>query len=262
METSLRSRGFLVGGLVCALIGCALGEDSVQSALLDYSSDGFCVRVPIDLHQAGAPLDKEPDFGSRRVVRGRLPGLGCGKSGMEFAWVKSKRALYLDLDRDRDLSDETGLCAEGEDPDWQPFRNISVAVPSCAVTVPHRIDLTFSNLGQGQQAELSFRSGWNGDIELGGQVWQVAVVDNLDGKIDGQDVLSLTPKSTGTHSPIALRPDMPVPQELFLDGRNYRVRLDFEERLQDLPAGEGPAVSLRACFQEASCVLWLCPFYG
>ena len=73
---------------------------------LEYVEDGFRLGVAADVLTDTQRFEKEPDLGERAIVRGRLL-TGTGEdSWTGFAWDRSKGTLYLDLNRNRDLTDD------------------------------------------------------------------------------------------------------------------------------------------------------------
>jgi hypothetical protein len=83
-------------------------------------------------------------------------------------------------------------------------------------------------------------SGWTGTFDLDGAPWTLGIVDNLDGRIDDHDLLSLSTQKGTQRTPFA--DDCPVPRTLFFAGHTFRLDFAFKS----LP----PEVVLEATLTE------------
>jgi hypothetical protein len=66
-----------------------------------------------------------------------------------------------------------------------------------------------------------------GDFELEGQQWIFGIVDNLDGRIDGEDRLFIRDSRQTRRMPLIS--NCPVPQTLFFSGHTFRLDFMFKQ---------------------------------
>lgn len=130
------------------------------------------------------PFLKEPDFGRHRIVRGAF---GCGVVTNEFipfAWDQTANRLYLDLNGNRDLTDDAEATYAGEyDGQLQLFPRVMLNFNTPSGRHRYLVDL---RLGGFTTAQLSgtyvLRCFWHGRVELGGRPYQIGLVENPDAK--------------------------------------------------------------------------------
>ena len=174
------------------------------------------------------PFLKEPDFGRHRVVRGAF---GCGVRTNEFipfAWDQTANRLYLDLNGNRDLTDDAGATYAGEyDGQLQLFPRVKLNFNT--PSGPHRylVDL---RLGGSTTAQLSgtylLRCFWQGRVELGGRPYQIGLIENPDAKALADQVRYLLFRSWDARTePIRLNPGTPHtihwPKMVHLAGQSF-----------------------------------------
>jgi hypothetical protein len=212
---------------------------------LAYTTGAAALDVGIDLKDREVVFRKEPDFGGRRVIRGAIP-TGAGKADfLGFALDVEKRELYLDANRNLDLTDDPAGAVSAEDIDaYLEFKRLSFESAVGTASVPHVFDLVCYDAGGTPSCEVRIRSGWQGELDLWGEKWQLAVADNLDGVIDGNDVFTL--RKTGPDADRAEIPDadqFPATSNLCLNGHAYHLTFGF--------AGGGPSSRLEVAFAPA-----------
>ena len=82
---------------------------------LKWQEHGTGGSVPVQLDRQ-EPFEKEPDFGRRDILRGELSfGPPEHPEQMGFAWDKGDGKLYVDLNRDGDLTNDPNGMLETED---------------------------------------------------------------------------------------------------------------------------------------------------
>ncbi len=123
---------------------------------------------------------REPDFGRRRVVRGRF---GFGERTNEFtrfAWDQSANCLYVDLNGNGDLTDDAGTPWAGEfEGNSQFFPGVKLNLQNALGRRSYLVDLRLYAYAPAQvQAVCALRSLWQGRLELGQHAYQVGVVEN------------------------------------------------------------------------------------
>jgi hypothetical protein len=141
-----------------------------------------------------APFNKEPTFAKRSVVRGVLKFGNSADQFVGLVWDYTEHKLYLDLNRNRDLTDDGVRVSEhrndGGNYYYQTFTNLLFSFKT--PMGEHRVlaDLHLYNYGHEPSASASVRSFWEGKISLDGQEWQIGLVEtsvflNRPGSADG-----------------------------------------------------------------------------
>jgi hypothetical protein len=205
------------------------------------------LQIPLDWQewsQSSGPLDtytlrfspeikpflKEPDFGRHRVVRGAF---GCGVRTNEFisfAWDQTANRLYLDLNENRDLTDDAEATCAGEyDGQVQLFPRVKLNFNTPSGRHRYLVDL---RLGGTTTAQLSgtyvLRCFWHGRVELGGRPYQIGLVENPDTKTLADQTRYLLFRAWGARTePIRLNPGTPHtvhwPQRVHLAGQSFSL---------------------------------------
>ena len=136
--------------------------------------------------ESGAAFSKEPVYSGPGVFRGLLRLGNDTNAFMPFAWDERQRRLYLDLNRNRDLTDDPAGVFTATGRDLQLFRDILLEFPSKQGPYQVRVDAhVFGQGGPGGKVRvfLYVRSLWDGAVELNGKKWYVAVIDRPDGRL-------------------------------------------------------------------------------
>jgi hypothetical protein len=162
---------------------------------------------------------KEPDFGNDRVLRRALV-FGPGTDDfIGFAINVSRRTLYLDLNRNLNLTDDPQGIYKGTGATRATyFRDVRLNLREDGVDRSYSL---FMNLLGQNLYSVIVTSCYQGNIELQGRKWKVTVSDNLDAEIDRRDRFVIGPADGGSGALYA--DSMPVPKKLLLGGVHYRV---------------------------------------
>jgi hypothetical protein len=249
----------ILGVLFCATTAAGEAEQPTEHVFrLKYTEGDFFLPLP-GLEDREVEFVDEPAYKERReVVRGVLPTGREKKEYVGFAWDGRKGKLYVDLNRNLDLTDDPPVAYEGTRRDFfGEAARLNVTRAGC--NVAYLVDMSF----YGEFLEVGVRSGWSGEVELGGRRWMLEVVDNLDGVIGSEDmfVLRTADSKVGPSSATAGDPEnspfrqeavpglgaldafrmvslyeqgmtnpdrMEVPERLSFDGASYDVAFAFE----------------------------------
>ena len=232
-----------VGVSVGSLFAAAGDEHSFELA---WQAEGFSDFMEASLDRS-EPFSKEPDLGSRDVLRGEL---SFGPSGHEeqmgFVWDKLEGKLYVDLNRDGDLTnDPNGVLISDEPRQSQYYHQNFPVFPlsfSMDLGVHHyRLRASMQSYGNRyKHAQFYVDSGYSGKTELCGKQWMVSVNDKLTGAIQQGNQLSVFSTDKSVSNSINL---LPLPKSIFLDGRCYDVSFDFKK-------SENPSPSLWCTLRE------------
>ena len=177
-------------------------------------------------------IEKAPETKGAKPVYGALQ---LGKERMELAWDKAQRKLYLDLNRNQDLTDDPGgvfsASAKGS---YQTFRNIHLSATDEGGEWRFLVDLNLHEFGRSRlNGYASLRSFYAGKVELAGRSWQVGLVKRSVDRVGADESVTLLfrPWEDCTQSfslydrsadTFALR------KKLFLQNQAYSTRTSFE----------------------------------
>jgi hypothetical protein len=156
---------------------------ATNTVLLEYRETASSVmNWVVSLGTQTVPFRKEPATAPGKIVRGILNFAGGASNSLPLLWQRDAGKLYLDLNRNRDLSD---------DPDgffsarvarltaYQTFTNVHL--PFNTVFGPHQVlaDINFYEYGPRPGCTMSMRSFWQGKVSLQGRDWQVGILPNM-----------------------------------------------------------------------------------
>jgi hypothetical protein len=238
---------FLVGLSFCAAALPEEGEEeqAKHTFRLKYKEVDFSVHVDTRFGLEGREVDfkREPEFSGHDIVRWSLRRRSqAATEFIGFAWDSAAGKLYLDLNRNLDLTDDPNGIFEGKD-GW--FRDVRFDIERGSMRVPCVIDLAIRRDPRGWvSCDAFIRSVWQAEIELNGNKWWFAVQDDMDGEIDHRDrVLFRSNEESFRSVPNEVRgnlaqvpasetlvpPDsLPLMQRLSFDGASYDLELAFE----------------------------------
>ena len=135
----------------------------------------------------GAHFKKEPVFNGHNVFRGFFCFGKDTNQSIPFAWDNEQRKLYVDANRNGDLTDDAPGGYTAEDKSLELFRGVRLEFPSPQGTYQVLVDAHVFGQSAGQVPKprvfLYVRSLWEGGVELNGQKWYLAVIDGLNGRI-------------------------------------------------------------------------------
>src|ERR1035437_4851803 len=131
--------------------GAAPAEPAAASPPVSYTfdlnyqeTDEVLVSGSVGIRLQSAPFQKEPALPGQNVFRGSLQWRTLPKQATPFIWDKGRGRLYLDLNRNRDLTDDPkGIFASASRDDRQTFTNIHLVLPIGAGDRPVRLQLEF-----------------------------------------------------------------------------------------------------------------------
>ena len=131
------------------------------------------------------PFQKEPALPGQNVYRGTLLWGTRPEQAMPFIWDKGRGQLYLDLNRNHDLTDDPkGILASAARGDSQSFTNIHLVLPTATGDRSVRLQMNFNSYQAGTvRAYAGLCSYWGARVNLLGTDWQIGLVESVpDGK--------------------------------------------------------------------------------
>jgi len=244
MFRTFEVRRFLTACLTLATSVCFAAAPGEPSGTTPPSSERL-LQVPLEWQEwaeSSGPLDsytlrfspeikpflKEPGFGRHRVVRGAL---GCGARTNEFipfAWDQSANRLYLDVNGNRDLTDDAEATYAGEyEGQLQLFPRVKLDFNTPSGRHRYLVDLRLGGLTTAQlSGTYMLRCFWQGRVELGGRPYQIGLIENPDAKTLADQARYLLFRAWDARAePIRLNPGTPHtihwPKMVHLAGQSF-----------------------------------------
>jgi hypothetical protein len=152
------------------------------TADLNYQeTDEVLVSRGVGVKLQTAPFSKEPALPGQNVFRGSLLWGPRPEQAMFFIWDKGRGRLFLDLNRNRDLTDDpNGRFASAARNDNQSFTNVHLVLPAATGNRALRLQLDFSSYQGGSMGvSAGLCSYWQARLSLHGKEWQFGLVENL-----------------------------------------------------------------------------------
>jgi hypothetical protein len=221
------------------------GEFRQHAFCLEYHRDFTSWRVPSSINRTSAAFDKEPPFDGREVHRRMLARNPDTDQSFGLAWDALFNVLHIDLNGNQDLTDDpAGAFPDCRGPDCfgEP---IEFQLLFKTGRMPYHLEPRLALRRGWLHAAPLMRSGWVGRFELHGTSWEMAYMDDMDGRVSPNDGLFLRPAPT-TDTPFDPLGDqvldLAMARHLHLNGVLYDVDLAFEHG--------GPAPRLHVTLTE------------
>ncbi len=233
----------LVLGLVVCLLSLPVRAQTTAGGTtlsfpMQYLEKGGNLLTSIDPGKQEVKFRKEPDFGKDKILRRALT-VGPGQSDfVGFAVDLTKRVLYLDLNQNLDLTDDPqgvfkAITSSG---DLVYFREVALKLTKKGTERSYVLDPFYFYNG-GSSNYIGVRSCYRADFELQGQKYRLEVQDNLDGELNRRDQFLIAPISGNAEADksVSIFSQMPVPEKLYLGGRQYRLGFSFGQGTETAP---------------------------
>jgi hypothetical protein len=238
---------FMLAGVLGALaLRVALAQAAVGGSYLPDVPREVVLRPEVvphsleGLHQnltkPNKPFLKEPETSPHHVFRSLLHVGQDTNNPVALIWDQPRQKLYLDLNRNLDLTDDPGGVFSSTNKGLnQVFTNVTVRVRTAAGFQPVILDFHCSTAASGGSASthLISHSLWQAKVTIAGQEWQVAALDNLSGQEGpaAAKFLLLRPWSARTsHVSFYDRTSgiVPLPGRLFWLGQAFQLERRFD----------------------------------
>jgi hypothetical protein len=229
---------FCPGEILRAAEGAPAGSSSSNATLvsLDYQETGYSVNNwSVSLKTQTSPFKKEPGALSGKIVRGVLNFAGESSNAMRFLWQRDARKLYLDLNRNEDLTDDPSgvfLAGAAQPVTYQAFTNVHLDYNTASGRCRVLADLNFYDYGPptGLMCTIAARSFWQGKVTLQGRDWQAGIVPTVwdaSGFLQNSRlVLRPWEKRTepfNTGDGLLASVPFPLSRKVFVDGHAYQM---------------------------------------
>jgi|GEM_PF-2460478 len=209
---------------------CAASMVSAAEYVFDltWQDSGFGENLRSD-QDRNEPFAKEPESSGGRVYRGHVWLGEEGPSG--FIWLKQDKKLYVDLNRDGDLTnDPNGMLdentREGYSNSEHEFEPITIERQTECGTLRYVIDVRVSNYNESYfYPYFALRSGFKGTMSLNGRDWEFSAAD-MPGASEAQRFLCCLSDSKERW----YRTRWTVPEMIFVGGANYTIKLQWAQK--------------------------------
>ncbi len=206
--------------------GLLAHPSSIQATTfsLEYQTNGPSASFSLSLEESEVVFKKEPDYAGKEIVRSALYLTPDKKEYIGFACDLEKKTLYLDLNRNLDLTDDPdGIFHAGRESWARSYEGISIPIEENGRRRDMRVDLQLYNERWGQ---YTVKSSWGSHVVvLGTQTCWITVVDNGDGVITSKDTLFLQPmgKKGGNEAQVEVQ----APTSLILNDGQYALSYEL-----------------------------------
>lgn len=225
------STTLLIAGLVAALAGVCAAADTAGAVasenadapviehrcVLEYRDSGInCAKI-IGYATRAEPVFKEEPGYEGGITKGLTSG---SENAAGYVWDQEARKLYIDANRNWDLTDDTPIeLTEGVTWHFQERMNVHLDVAAGKGARSYLLDVEAMG-----SVYLTLHSGWQGDVHLHGRDWRITLVDlDLNGLFDSEDLCHIRPLDI--EQPGEVTADLPdsvdYADRLFLDGHCY-----------------------------------------
>ena len=173
----------LVTQLIRAAEAASPAAGPAQVVLLSYTegTEVLATRT-CSFSSRSSPFRKEPETAKSGINRGQLQIGSSPTNAFSCLWDRGNRKLYLDLNRNGDLTDDpAGVFTAPTKGDSQTFSDVRVALKTGSGLHSFLLNLTFYTYGQGVVSYVTAgpRSYWQGRSSWQGRDWEVALFEDL-----------------------------------------------------------------------------------
>lgn len=163
--------------------------DSTRSVPLQYRELPYTIlNQSLSFSPQATAFPKEPNLAQRKVVRGTFKFGNSTEQFLPFLWDFTQGKLYLDLNRNHDLTDDAEGVFTHRDKSYgwnnyyQTFTNLHLSFKTPMGNHRALVDLHLHNYSNQPGGSIACRSFWEGKITLQGRDWQLGFVESLSRK--------------------------------------------------------------------------------
>jgi hypothetical protein len=206
---------------------------AVVTVPLEYQETNYnFISGSVAITPQSAPFKKEPATAAGEVVRGVLNFGGESSNAVPFLWQRGAGKLYLDLNRNGDLTDDPAGAFSAREAEGyaqrfsQTFTNVHLLFNTAAGQCPVLADINLWDYGTRPECSLLVRSFWQGKVTLQDRDWQVGVIPNFSPISFETGRLLLRPWAErgkafyGYGGSLSI---IPFSRKLFVDGHAYQL---------------------------------------
>ncbi len=225
-------------------------------AHLEYQETAYTLNnLGVSSSQQSVVFKHEPAAAAGKVFRGTLNFGDNPSNAIAFLWQRDAGKLYLDLNRNQDLTDDPAgvFSAQGTAPPGyqnRTFADVHLILTTSWGPCPVLANLVFWDYGADSGCSVALRSFWQGKLTLAGQDWQVGMLPTIWSKNGHRDIsienghllLRRWEKRDQAFNAFNGSLDtVPFWQKLFFDGHAYQLNWVAEPQSSNEP---GPNLGL------------------
>lgn len=216
----------------------SLVSNAITASLEYQQTDHAIINWGVSLRTQTVPFPKEPPAASGRIIRGVLDFGGDSSNSIAFIWQRDAGKLFLDLNRNRDLTDDSKGAFSARDSrltSYQTFTNVHLLFNTAVGRCPVLADLHLYDYGARPSCIVAVRSFWEGKVTLNGRDWQTGLVqsDATRPGSFGNGQLLLRPWAN-RNQPFSTSDGslatVPFSPKLYMDGHAYHLGVATETR--------------------------------
>ena len=174
--------GYALAGAEAGAAAASPQSGQILTVYLEYQPVNYTfVNWGVPTVTRPASFKKEPAFSGGKINRGTFQFSGNASNWIAFAWDRNAGKLYLDLNRNLDLTDDpAGVFVRQSNygGNYQSFTNIHLPFETPTGHRQMLVDLNLSDYGTRLGCAAAIRSLWQGKIALQGEEWQVGITEN------------------------------------------------------------------------------------
>ena len=224
------------GGMAAFLLLLCMGVHAQESPAPDLSQEfilhpvqeGFCNSLRDNDHDTEIVFKKEPEYKGKSISRHALQLGDAPSDFMGIACDSEANTLYIDLNRNLDLTDDGPGIKSKRDGGFMGFadyNDITIEMTHGDIVVPYTLDISIYGTFY-FSAEV--KSGWQGEIEIAGKTCQIAISDDLNGTFDGNDAFRFDhDRNREARLAFGVEDEVPLPRWLQFEGQNYKLETAF-----------------------------------
>lgn len=208
--------------ILAVFVALSVARAPAADVVMAWQESGFHLSIYHDVGRQEILFKKEPVYAGPRVLRGALPVGSTLAEHLPYALDWDRKTLFLDGNRNLDLTDDLPLLAEPTNTSHLVFRRVELG-PTPTSNRRYLVDLEFHR-PQASYVEIEVLSGWSGTWTRGTATWRAVFADDLDGQWGEGDLFAMAPASVNILEDPASMKLAPM-QSLFFDGASHRVSM-------------------------------------
>ena len=208
-----------------------------QEAVLPPDAPLECILYPVEKGFSGyvrgaddpnteIVFKKEPGYAGDKVYRNVIQLSEDRKAFIGLAFDVAAKTLYVDRNRNLDLTDDGPAIAAEEF--WgsgsAQFSKVIIERTFSDIAVPYVLETYFFD---GYSYSI-MHSGWKGEIEIAGKRCEIGISDNLDGVFNYSDRFMFDhERNREARLAFGTVNELQLPRWVYFDGQSYRIAPEF-----------------------------------
>jgi hypothetical protein len=184
--------------------------------------------ISFKLGSTGVDFKNLPPFEGKDIIQGMIVIDEKQNIGIPLAWDRSFNKLYIDRNRNLDLTDDPDNVYTGDKKyNTCTYKNLHLDITRNDINIPCVCTLTLARSFRKWDAALEINSVWESGAELSGDSWLLDISDGMDGIVgnSAHDRITIIPRAG---FPAEQTESLPFPENLlFLQNKAYKMNCSF-----------------------------------